>query len=84
MTRVSFTQHPASIGESYFEHLRRALGFRQSMLTGGLACFVHAIFPFLFATTGSGIIAALNDRMIANRRRSDMQHPEPRGKMSLT
>jgi Family of unknown function (DUF6356) len=66
--RVSFIEHPASVGESYFEHLRHASGFAARMLTGGLACLVHAVLPFLFTHTGSGIIATLNTRMATNRR----------------
>jgi len=67
--KVSFTEHPASVGENYFEHLRVASGFSFSMIGGGLACFVHAIFPFLFTHTGSGIIASLHTKMVTNRRR---------------
>ncbi|HXP03733.1 MAG TPA: DUF6356 family protein [Stellaceae bacterium] len=67
--KVSFTEHPATVGESYFEHLRVASGFSFSMIAGGLACFVHAIFPFLFTHTGSGVIRSLHDKMVVNRRR---------------
>jgi hypothetical protein len=67
MTRLSFTEHPASVGENYFVHFRHAAGFSFSMLRGSLACLVHAIFPFLCTKTGSGIIASLNTRMITNR-----------------
>jgi hypothetical protein len=67
MTKLSFTEHPASVGESYFTHLRHAAGFSLSMLRGGMACMVHAIFPFLCTKTGSGIVASLNVRMISNR-----------------
>jgi len=69
MNRPSFTEHPASVGETYFEHLRHATGFAISMLRGGLACLVHAVLPFLFTHTGSGVVADLNTRMITNRRR---------------
>ena len=65
--RLSFTEHPASVGENYLEHLRHAVGFAGSMFAGGLAVFVHAFVPFLFTKTGSGIIASLNTRMIVNR-----------------
>jgi hypothetical protein len=68
MKRVSFTEHPASVGENYFEHLRNAAGFAGSMITGGLACLVHAVLPFLFTKTGSGVVASLHTRMITNRR----------------
>jgi hypothetical protein len=68
MTKLSFTEHPASVGENYFGHLRHALGFSVSMLLGGLAVFVHAIFPFLFTSTGSGVIASLHSQMITHRK----------------
>jgi len=73
MKFLSFTEHPAAVGESYFEHLRHAAWFAISMIGGGLACLVHALLPFLFTRTGSGIVAELNMRMIANRRQ---QRPE--------
>ena len=64
----AFTEHPASVGESYFEHLLRALGFGVRMVFAGLACLVHGVLPFLFVRTGSRTIAELNDRMVINRR----------------
>lgn len=63
-----FIQHPASVGESYTEHLRHASGFAAAMLVGGLACLMHAVFPFLCKKTGSDTIARLHQRMIVNRR----------------
>lgn len=79
MTRLSFTEHPASVGETYFAHLRHAAGFSASMLRGGLACMVHAVFPFLCTSTGSGIVASLNTRMITNRHSGVSIHrPSPK------
>jgi putative acetyltransferase len=77
MKRLSFTEHPASVGENYLEHLRHATGFAVSMISGGLACLVHAILPFLFTHTGSSVIVALNTRMVTNRRRSVPQTSTP-------
>lgn len=51
-----FTAHPNSIGETYFEHLFFATKFGFSMLIGGLACLIHAIFPFMFKDTGSNFL----------------------------
>ena len=62
-----FTQHPASVGESYAEHLVAATGFSARLLLAGVICLVHAVFPFLFEKTGSQMISALHDRMVANR-----------------
>ena len=38
--------------------LRRAVGFK--MAGGAIACFVHAVFPFLFVKTGSETIESLH------------------------
>ena len=73
-----FTEHPASVGENYFEHLRHASGFAASMISGGLACMVHAILPFMFTHTGSGVVAELNTRMVTNRRQ---EHPAASGRV---
>ncbi len=67
MMRKLFTEHPASVGESYLEHLAAAAGFSMRLFAGALACLVHAIFPFLCVRTGGGIIRTLNDRMVVNR-----------------
>lgn len=64
----AFTEHPASVGESYTEHLARALCFGTRMVLAGMACVVHGVLPFLFVRTGSQAISELSDRMISNRR----------------
>jgi hypothetical protein len=64
----AFTDHPASVGESYTVHLLRAVYFGTRMLFAGMACIVHGVLPFLFVRTGSRAIAELNDRMVVNRR----------------
>jgi hypothetical protein len=38
------------------------------MLLAAGACFVHAIFPFLFVKTGSQAITQLHAAMVTNRR----------------
>jgi hypothetical protein len=72
-SRLSFTEHPATVGETYGQHFQSALGFSISMIGGGLACMVHAVFPFLFERTGSAVIRSLYERMIAHRSR--LAHP---------
>lgn len=64
----AFTEHPASVGESYSRHCVCAAGFGARMVVAGIACMIHAVLPFLFVRTGSRAIAELNERMIANRR----------------
>lgn len=67
MSGLSFTEHPATVGESYSQHMRSAFSFSFEMICGGLACFLHGIFPFLFTTTGSSTIRRLHERMVQNR-----------------
>jgi hypothetical protein len=66
--RRLFTEHPASVGESYFRHLWVASGFAARMLIGAIACFLHALFPFAFEYTGSNCINSLHEQMVTKRR----------------
>jgi len=66
LTRA-FTEHPASVNESYPEHLAVSWSFAFRLLGAGFACLLHGLFPFLFTTTGSRAIATLHERMVANR-----------------
>ncbi len=61
--RRCFTEHPASVGESYGEHMRVALSFAVPLTKAAASAYVHAFFPFLFTTTASGIVKHLYDRM---------------------
>jgi hypothetical protein len=62
-----FTRHPASVGETYLQHLRAAATFGLGMLAGGLACVVHAVLPFLFERTASRYIEQLYQQMVLSR-----------------
>ena len=64
----AFSEHPASVGESYGEHLLRAAYFGMRMVFAGIACQVHGALPYLFVRTGRRAIAELNDRMVVNLR----------------
>lgn len=66
--RKLFMDHPASVGETYAEHLMMATGFAVSLFAAGVAVLVHAFLPFLFVDTGSRMIEGLHGRMIVNRR----------------
>ncbi len=64
-----FTDHPASVDETYGQHFVAAMGFGLRMIWGGLVCMVHAIVPGAFCTKGSDTICELHERMVINRRR---------------
>lgn len=62
-----FLAHPRSVGESYGQHLTAACGFAWTMVSGGLACFIHALVPCLFTQTASNRIRRLHHRMVTDR-----------------
>jgi hypothetical protein len=64
-----FTIHPASVGETYGQHLRFALAFGARMTLGGIAAAIHAVFPFLFITTASRALEQLNSMRDRNAQR---------------
>ncbi len=69
MLKKLFTEHPETVGESYFAHMGQAFYFGSTMLLNGVACLLHGLFPFLFVKTGSKAITTLHDRMVMNRDR---------------
>lgn len=60
-----FIDHPASVNETYFEHMRFAFGFAATLLAAGLAALIHAIIPPLFETTASRMIKKMHARIEA-------------------
>lgn len=68
MTRL-FTQHPNSVGETYFQHMRVAFRFTSALLLAAIACLLHGVFPFLCTKTGSQIIQKLHHDMVTHRSR---------------
>src|SRR5689334_20512939 len=77
-----FSEHPASVGETYGEHLVQASSFGARMILAGLACLVHGLLPFLFVRTGSTAITALHARMVTHRRRQPLAETPATAKAS--
>lgn len=65
-----FTEHPATVGESYLQHLGSAMSVAGPLLLAAACVFLHALLPFLFHRTASRIVTRLHARMVTNRRRS--------------
>lgn len=58
-----FTEHPQTVDETYFQHMRFAAGFAIRLLGAGCAAIVHAVLPFLFEKTASRMINDMHHRM---------------------
>ncbi len=69
MLKRLFTEHPASVDETYGEHFLVASSFSLKLFGAACACALHAFLPFLFEKTGSRMITELHDRMVTNRNR---------------
>jgi len=41
-----FNQHPAEVGETYFQHMFQALAVAYRLIATGLCQLVHAFLPF--------------------------------------
>jgi hypothetical protein len=65
--RCWFTDHPASVNETYWQHCRTALGFSGALLRASTACLVHAVIPVWFTATASRRVDKLYRRMFAVR-----------------
>jgi Family of unknown function (DUF6356) len=65
-----FTAHPASVNETYVEHMRFASRFGGRMVLGGFAAVIHSLCPFLFVTTASRINDELVEMRAASRGRT--------------
>ena len=66
--RRHFTEHPASVGETYFEHFRMAAGFARTLAKATVACSAHALIPSMCERTASTAIRDLNARLTAGAR----------------
>lgn len=62
-----FFDHPAEIGEGYFEHQKNAFRISIKLLKLSMIVTIHAIFPCLFTDTGSENIKKLNNKLIERK-----------------
>ena len=61
--KISFTEHPTSLGETYLEHLASALLYTFTIGGALVVCLIHAFLPFLFENTGGDMINRLSDKI---------------------
>lgn len=67
LSKISFTEHPNSVGENYIQHMLVPFSFSLLMIKGFFVCFIHALLPFCFKKTGSNMIKDMHERMVINR-----------------
>lgn len=64
MSRLAalFTDHPASVDETFGQHFLFALKFSGLLFVAAGAALCHALLPFTFEKTASRIVATLYNR----------------------
>lgn len=62
-----FHDHPAKVGEGYFEHLAFAFGFSARLFRAAFAALVHGVVPCLHETTASSEILDLSEDIRSRR-----------------
>lgn len=58
-----FLDHPATVNESYFGHMRFALGFAFWLGVAAGAALIHALIPAMCETTASRILKRLHAKI---------------------
>jgi hypothetical protein len=54
-----FTEHPESVGETYFQHFNFAFGVGLKLIFWGFIAIIHGVLPFTFKTYVSQRITKL-------------------------
>lgn len=67
----AFEAHPATVGETYWQHFRAASRFGLLLSRAAGGAFLHALLPFLCERTASDTVIGLCDEMSARR-----NHPQ--------
>lgn len=64
----AFTEHPASVGETYTEHMRVAAHFAKELSLAAGAAAMHAIVPSMCCTSASDRVKRLYVEMTTGNR----------------
>ncbi len=63
-----FTDHPASVDETYFEHFKVAARFARCLTMAAGAAAIHAVIPSMCTTTASEQICRMHEEVTSGKR----------------
>ncbi|MEM7323769.1 MAG: DUF6356 family protein [Actinomycetota bacterium] len=66
--RKAFTDHPATVGETYFEHFGVATHYARELAGASFKAMVHAVIPGLCCTSASDKIKQLHGEVTTGDR----------------
>lgn len=64
-----FTNHPNSIGETYFQHFLKSMSFGIKLIFIGFRAFIHAVLPWCYEYSVSDYVYKLN-QTLQNRKKT--------------
>ena len=59
-----FNKHPSDVGMSYFRHM---------LFIASIKAFLHALFPFMFETSTSDVVAKINKKLNSHCKKKDKE-----------
>ena len=62
-----FTEHPHKVGETYVQHMWKAIKFSVKLYLLSYKAMTHSVFPFLFEYDTSDGIKKMNDELQGRR-----------------
>lgn len=62
-----FTEHPESLGMTYYEHMVGSLHYSYLFLVGSIKAGIHAILPFLYETSTTELVQSVRTHLDASR-----------------
>ncbi|MDG2260976.1 MAG: DUF6356 family protein [Actinomycetota bacterium] len=80
--RRAFTEHPASVGETYGQHMRVAVHFAKECSLAAGAAAVHAVVPAVCRTSASDRIKKLHREMTSGARAGTAEPFDPESSVS--
>ena len=67
-----FKKHPHSVGETYFQHMRKAMIIAFKVQVVVFIILIHSVFPFLFEQVGSDEIEKINNDLQNKRKEQEI------------
>jgi len=68
-----FNNHPNKSGMSYFRHMLLSLKFSIMLFIASIKAFLHALFPFMFETSTSDVVAKINKKLNSHCKKKDKE-----------
>lgn len=66
-----FNTHPNKSDMSYFRHMLLSLKFSIMLFIASIKAFLHALFPFMFETSTSDVVAKINKKLNSHCKKKD-------------